>query len=294
MSSPEAEPAAATGNPGAIEKKVRPWLWLSLPAAALGVVASIGGISAERIYARETPQWESQAMAQDIVNLIAYPLLAILAVLAVRGSLRAYLAWLGTLVFSAYTYAIYAFAIHFGPLFLVYVAILGLSAYALVGGMTAVDPAALKQAFSEPVPHRLVGRLLAILGALFAVLWLSIEIPAALRDEAPEDLVDVGLVTNPIHVLDLALLLPAVIAGGMLLSRGRPLGYLLAPMFLVALALLSVGIVSIGIVADARGEPSAWPVVIAQALTALLLLAALSRMFAGLPSGHRVSAVLRR
>ncbi|HEV3484468.1 MAG TPA: hypothetical protein VG106_03605, partial [Vicinamibacterales bacterium] len=292
MSSAEVGPVAANSR-HAVERRVHPWLWLSLAAAALGVVASIAGISADRIYARETQQWESQAIAQDIVNLIAYPLLAVFVVLATRGSLRAYLAWLGTLVFSVYTYAVYAFAIHFGPLFLVYVAILGLSAYALIGGMTAIDPAALKQAFREPTPHRLIGRFLATLGSVFALLWLSIEIPAALRDQAPDDLVDVGLFTNPIHVLDLSLLLPAVIAGGVLLSRGRPLGYLLGPMFLVALALLSAGIVSIGIVADARGEPSAWPVVITQALTVLLLLAALRRMFAAL-AGKCVSDVLRR
>lgn len=56
------------------------------------------------------------------------------AILAGRGSGRAHLVWLGVLVYLIYSYIIYALSVQFNPLFLVYVALLGCSLYALIGG----------------------------------------------------------------------------------------------------------------------------------------------------------------
>ena len=61
-----------------------------------------------------------------------------LAVRAYRGSLRSWLCWLGCLSFTVYNYAIYAFSIHFGALFLVWIGVLGLSLFALIGGLTCL------------------------------------------------------------------------------------------------------------------------------------------------------------
>ena len=77
------------------------------------------------IYGKETASLFDAAIAQDIVDLyVAAPLTVVFAVLAMRGSLRSLLALPGLLVFIAYNYAIYTFSIHFGPLFLVWVAAL--------------------------------------------------------------------------------------------------------------------------------------------------------------------------
>jgi hypothetical protein len=84
------------------------------------------GLAVASIYADLTPAFLPQALAQDIANLmIASPALLILAVLALRGSLRAYLLWLGVLTFTVYNYVIYTFSIPFGSLFLLRVAVLG-------------------------------------------------------------------------------------------------------------------------------------------------------------------------
>jgi hypothetical protein len=68
-----------------------------------------------------------QAVGQDWANLAVAALLLAGAFLARRGSVRGYLVWLGALVYLAYAFAIYAFAVHFGLLFPAYVAVLGLS-----------------------------------------------------------------------------------------------------------------------------------------------------------------------
>jgi hypothetical protein len=79
-------------------------------------------------------------------------------------------------------------------------------------------------------------------------------VPAIIEGTAPESLTEAGLVTNPVHVLDLAVLLPSAILGGVLLRRGRAWGYALAPVVLGALVFLSIGIIAAMTVLAVRGE----------------------------------------
>jgi hypothetical protein len=231
------------------------WLWLSLPIAVLGMTGSVIGIVLDDlIYAEESANWAAQAVGQDIANLVAFPALLLLALAASRGSLRARLAWAGVLAYSAYSYAIYAFDVHFGPLFLVWVAVFGLSIYALIGGLASLDPARVKARFTGRVPVRSTSVLLIGIGAIFYLLWLSDIVPAVLDGTTPEVLVEAGVPTNPVHVLDMAVLLPAALLAGTLVARRRPMGYVLAPMVLVAMVFIALGIVSLMGVLAVRGE----------------------------------------
>jgi hypothetical protein len=232
------------------------WLWLSLPIALLAVAASLAGILIQSIYARETANWAGQAVGQDIANLFLYPVLLALAFFAARGSLRAYLAWSGLLAYSAYTYAVYAFATHFGPLFLLHVAILGLSVYALIGSLTSVDTGRVKAAFGQTTPIRQTAWALGALVLVFCGLWLSSDIPATISNVPSKELRDAGVLTNPVHVLDLALFIPALAFTGVFLLRGRALGFVLAPVLLVAGIGISVAVVSLSIVLTHRGQSS--------------------------------------
>ncbi|TDO48367.1 hypothetical protein EV651_123133 [Kribbella sp. VKM Ac-2571] len=249
------------------------WLWLSVPIALLGVPGSVAGILVDRIYANETTGWQTQAIGQDIANLVVLPVMLVLAVAAARGSVRALVAWAGTVVYAAYAYVIYAFAMHFGPLFLLYVAVLGLAVWALIGFFADIDTARLPTSPTGRL-NGSVSAFLIVIAAGFALLWLSQDLPAILNGAPPKELRDAGLLTNPVHVLDLALFLPAAMLAGLLLRRGRAWGRVLAPIVLCAMAGISLGIVSLTIVAIARGEEAS-PVVatvlgllgIAQALT---------------------------
>ncbi len=237
------------------------WLWLSVPIALLGVSGSVAGILVDRIYANETVGWQTQAIGQDIANLVVLPVLLVLAVAAARGSVRALLAWAGTVVYAAYTYVIYAFAVHFGPLFLLYVAVLGLAVWALIGFLASIDIARVPTSPPGRL-NRFVSAFLIVLAVGFALLWLSQDLPAILDGTPPKQLRDAGLLTNPVHVLDLALFLPATILTGILLRRGRAWGQVLAPILLSAMAGISLGIVSLTMIAIARGEEAS-PIVAA-------------------------------
>ena len=113
--------------------KPRILLAFTLPLAALIALASGLGLFWAGAYAREAAFYAAQGVGQDAVNLIVVvPALIVSALLAVRGSRISFQAWGGVIFYCAYSYVIYTFSMHFGPLFLVYCAILGLSVYSLV------------------------------------------------------------------------------------------------------------------------------------------------------------------
>jgi hypothetical protein len=238
------------------------WVRLSIALALVAAVANIVGLLAPgTIYGQETEVLADQAAAQDVVGLVLVaPLIAGLAISAARGAIPAYLCWLGCLAFTAYNYAIYAFSIHFGPLFLPWVAVLGSSVYAFVGGLATIDATTVKLWFAGRA-LRLTSWALIVLATVFALLWLSEIVPDLLAGRGSTSAGDYQVPTNPVHVLDLAIFIPAVAVSGVLLLRKRPLGYATAPGMLVFLALTCVPITLTPLIADLRGHDAEWAVV---------------------------------
>ncbi|MEO8106932.1 MAG: hypothetical protein ABI720_06395 [Actinomycetes bacterium] len=252
-----------------------PWLRLSIVAAALAAAGSIVALlNIDRYYGAETEAFIPQAIAQDAVNLfIVAPLMVFFGWRALRGSLAAYLVWLGFVAFTVYNYVIYAFSIQFGPLFLVWVAVLGASLVALIGGAASLDANGVANALDFR-KERLAAGFLLVGAALFGAVWLSDIVPALIDGTAPAAAADVNLPTNPVHVLDLAFFLPAAaIVGGSLWQR-RSFGYAAAPAMLVFLALTGLPILATVFVADARGSEAAWqllaPIGVITVVSALL------------------------
>ena len=246
------------------------WWWMSIAAACIaGIANAVGLADVDAIYGKETPAFVDQAIAQDTVGLaVVCPAVVVLALLARRGSLAAHLAWLGTLAFTVYNYVIYTVSIHVGPLFLLWVAVLGLSLYALIGGSAVLD----RHVVAARLQHSratLAGWFLVIAAALFAALWLRDLIPAISSGRVPTGARELGLPSSPVHVLDLAVFLPATAIAGIQLIRRQPPGYLIGPGMLVFLGLTGLPILLTPFIADARGEPPGWPLLLPMAAIVL-------------------------
>jgi hypothetical protein len=249
------------------------WLWLSIAAALLAAAGNIIGLSVPAIYARLTPAFFPQALAQDVANLgLIAPAWLILAVLALRGSLRAALLWLGVLTFTVYNYVIYTFSVPFGPLFLLWVAVLGLALFGLIGGITALDHVAVRSSFANGRAVKTAAWSLLAIAVLFGYLWLSEDVPALLSGTTPQSVADMGLPTNPVHILDLAFFLPAVLLTGIWLLKGKPLAFSLAPAFMVFLILTGIPILLTPVVQVARGQAAAWGVAVPIGTLTVLML----------------------
>jgi hypothetical protein len=97
---------------------------------------------------------------------------------------------------------------------------------------------------------------LLLVAILFALLWLSQDIPAIVTGKAPQSVTENGLLTNPVHVLDLGFYLPAMIITAILLWRRKFLGYFFAIPLLVFSILTGIGIIAIDVVTGMRGMPT--------------------------------------
>ena len=80
------------------------------------------------------------------------------------------------------------------------------------------------------------------------------------------------MLTNPVHVLDLGLLLPAMIITAILLWRRKLLGYFLALPLLVFSILTGIGILAIFVVMSMKGMPTS---LIVELLFAVIVLVSL-------------------
>jgi hypothetical protein len=252
----------------------RGWLWLTVPLAALLALVSVAGLTQPDLY-RGPPAWTLQAVAQDLADLVlVLPVLLAGAWLAARGSWRGWLIWLGSLSYLVYTFAIYAFAVAHNAYFLAYTAILGLSFWAFVGAAVATDWNALARRIGPANPaRRWVALYLAVPALLFYGLWLADELPAALAGREPASLAGLGLPTNPVHVLDLAVLLPAMIGAGILLWRRREPAYGLAAVLLVNGLFQNLAIAGMMVLALRAGLPAPTPMIGVMLVLATLNLA---------------------
>ncbi|MBN1120747.1 MAG: hypothetical protein JXJ17_06685 [Anaerolineae bacterium] len=265
------------------------WLWMTLPIVILTAAAALIELFVKGTL-RDAPNVVAQGVAQDIATLaVALPVLVISAILAARGSLRARLVWLGGLVYIVYTYMFYAFAVEFNALFLVYMAILGCSFYTLVGGLLTTDREAAFEKFGSGRFVRPVAVLFWIMAALFSMLWLKEDVPALLSGTVPESVTASNMMTNPVHVLDYAFLIPALVMSGVWLRRGRPAGVLIAPPVMVFSVILGAAIIAMWIGERLAGFDPALPMLIVFSAIVVVNLAGLI----GLLGGKKEDKILR-
>jgi hypothetical protein len=259
-----------------IDRRARFASTAGLVVALLLAALSLGGLAWPAAYAGETASWRAQAIAQDWFDLaVAAPALAIASLWSrrgVRGSVRARLVQAGLLLYTVYVAAIYAFAIHLNALFLVYCAALGLSVFALFT-LAPLRAEATRRRYDAHLPARLAGGFLIGVGGVFALLWIGQLVPVTLGGRPPAELVETGLSTNPIHVLDLSFILPLHVIAGVFLWRGRDLGCALAPVLLAfgAMMAASIGFLALSSPPGAAGVAAAMGAVAAAAAVLLVL-----------------------
>ena len=119
----------------------------------------------------ETENWATQALGQDIGNLLAVVALLLSGYGYYTGSHRARLVWPGTLLYLLDAYVVYSMAVHFNELFLVHVAALGLSSYAVMFSMDGLRTE--NAASPQPSARKPAGYTSIAIGVVFGLLWLS-------------------------------------------------------------------------------------------------------------------------
>ncbi|MBN1964595.1 MAG: hypothetical protein JW910_08105 [Anaerolineae bacterium] len=231
------------------------WLWLTIPLTILLVLAALAGVLVEDLYAQDAPLLAAQLIGTDVVSLLLIvPVLVVSGVLARRGAQWALLVWLGTLLYLVYTYLVFAFSVHFNALFPVYIALLGGSFYGLCFGLVAVCTGA-RANFAARGAARLFSATLLLVVVLFYAMNLGEIIPAVFSGETPQSVIDIGLPTYFVHVLDLALFMPAFGVAAVLLWQRKQTGFVMAGVALVMLVLMMAALLGMFAATAQRGLP---------------------------------------
>lgn len=199
---------------------LRPYTIMSILIAALLLITAGAGVMTEGIY---SPFLNESLVAfqwfQDLISLFFAPLLLAMVIFANRGSLRAFVIWFGILIYVAYYYAFYCFGFVYTIYYPLYLALMGLAFYSMIGLLTTADLKFLQQHVGDKMPVRLIGCVLGMT-LLFTPIWLSMIWQGIQTQQAGT--------TDLVFVLDLPFLIPACALAAVQIWRKRPFGFLLS------------------------------------------------------------------
>ncbi len=199
------------------------------------IVSGSGIMLQSAIY--PTDELQRTFMPNDMVNLlIGVPILLGSLWLTFRGKLIGLLLWPGALLYVFYNYIAYLFAMPLNFLYMLYLGLVTLSAYTIIGLVAAIDGSSTKDQLQSHVPERLAGGVIFSLGLLFLIRVIAMMILAV----ANETLINRSDLS--VMIADF-LVSPAMIVGGILLWQRKALGYVSGTGLLFQLSMLFIGLI---------------------------------------------------
>ena len=255
-----------------------------LTALLLGlmVVQSLLGLVVDGLYPEQT--WAVAALrGNDLVTLVvAVPLLAGATLSSWRRpSTASVVVWLAMLFYGVYNYAYYAFGAAFSDVFLLHVAALAASAYALLMLGTSIDAEVVALGVRAGPWARVVAGFTTVVGLALVGAWGTMSVRYAVTGALPEDVMPPEAV-HLVYALDLAVLAPAFLVAGVLLWRRVPWGAVLAAAVNVSGAVYLAVLWAVGgFQADAGIAGRTWASPMAIGSTLLCLAAALVLLVPG-------------
>jgi hypothetical protein len=229
-----ADPSSGTALP--LRRNLTLMYVLSFIISILLAAASIVGILCRGVVYPTDDLFQSFVPTDVTVICIGLPTLLGSIWLTWRGKLIGLLLWPGALFFVFYNYLAYVLAMPLNGAFLLHLALVGLSGYALIGLLAGIDGKAVQQRLTGTVPERLAGGILAGLGLVFLLRAVGVLVNA-LVGQTP-----IAETELAINVSD-SLTAPAWMLGGVLLWRRQELGYVTGLGLLFQASLLFVGLI---------------------------------------------------
>ena len=233
---------------------------LSIVVVILVAVASFSGLTQDATYASEAPSFAAQGRAQDLVNLVwVLPLFGVTLHYVQKGLFSARIGWMGILLYFIYTYLLASMGVVFNRLFLVYVAVYSLSIALLIAGLSCIRYGDMHWRFSHRFPRRATAVFVIAMGALAALLWLKDIVPYLMNSTPPPQLGEAVTQSLVVQALDLGLVVPLSIIGGVTLLRRMALGYLLTGLALAKTVTLGPAMIAMAAFLTAADLPVAPP-----------------------------------
>jgi hypothetical protein len=199
----------------------------------LAAVASGGGLVMKNLYndnAFVKMAWHTN----DIITLfVVVPLLIMAIFLAQKDNTRWFLILLGLLGYVFYNFAFYLFGAAFNVFFLVYAALLSLSACTLVLFLSQSSLTDIALNFSEKTPVKWVSGYLLLIALMLFMVELSMIVPFLTSGTIPETIRLTGTTTSVVFALDFSIVIPVSVIAAVLLWQRRSWGFVMGIIMLV-------------------------------------------------------------
>ena len=211
---------------------------------------------------RDPPLIATTWVGNDWITLLmAVPALCLSASAARAGSTRGLLLWLSMVWYGVYNTAFYLFGAALNVFLPLYAATWVAAIAVFACGVMGIDAAAVAAAFDPRLPVRAIGGVLTAIGVGLAVAWTGMWAAHVFAGRpTPVDSEAFKIVA----ALDLSLMVPALVGGGVLLWRRQPWGSVIATLasvqgalYLLVLLVNSLLVVARGLV-PAPGEVPLW------------------------------------
>jgi hypothetical protein len=219
-----------------ITRHLKPANILSLIAALLmAVVSAAGLIFSARLYPTDTLL--TTYLTNDVINLfIGLPILFGSMWLARGDKLIGLLFWPGALLYTFYNYIAYLVGVPYGIVSVAYLLLVLLSALAIFDLLKRIDKVAVQKRLIGMVPVKFAGWVLVGFGVLFFVRAIGVFAEArANQNMLP--LSEIGVLIADVIIS------MAWVAGGAMLLRRQPWGFVCALGLLFGASMLFVGLI---------------------------------------------------
>ncbi|MDN3449424.1 hypothetical protein QMA09_04425 [Planococcus sp. APC 3906] len=232
-----------------LKMKHKTLLLVSVLIALMAGISSWGGLFVEGLY-RDNELVVAAWQGNDLVTLfLMVPMLLVSLFYSLRASKRGRLFWMGSLWYMIYNYMFYLFGAVFNVFFLLYAALFVFSIYALVLALLQTDVQEWSRSFSEKLPYKTVSVFMLMFAALLGGMWIALSLSFVFTGQVHESILQTDHPTAVVFAVDLTLLTPSMIVGGLLLWRKNRWGPVVGSVVLVkatayGLALIIMTVIS--------------------------------------------------
>lgn len=206
-------------------------IWLS--TGLLSLIAALFGVVNPAVY-RNLVSTEiiPAVFGQDLLTIVASVTILLLAVRIKTGDSKKQIVILGLLGYLFYAYGIYVIERIYNMLYYLYLAIFGLSFWAIVYSTANLRPEILQKVQLPELMRKIAATFSLLVAVVFNVLWIIQLLPLVQSGEKIEFMYS-------IYILDLCFIMPVFIILGIMTIMKKGAGLLLTPaMFIFGFTLI--------------------------------------------------------
>lgn len=226
------------------------WIYIFVSILVLTAFSSIYSLISNSSYLLDSQMIRAKCHYLDIFNIsIVVPLGVLLTIHSLKNVYWAKLAVIGVSSYLLYMAGFSSLSLKFNKLFLINIAVFGLSIFCSVLGY--IDVFEKGKGLASKFIKRVSSAYLFLFALIPGTAWIIEIVHSVINNSIPNHNLDMNISVNVVHVFDLAFVLPLIIISGVELIKGRKTGVIssfIAVVFIlltcIAILIMEIGLIN--------------------------------------------------